>query len=129
MKANTPENIDDLYESLPEDERLIATILRDIILHTLPGIREKKSYGAPFYFGKKAVCYVWPASITWGGKRQEEGVRIGFNQARKLEHRGFLTFGTRKSIGHHQFRRAEEIEVARLETLLLAAWGVDQVGR
>jgi hypothetical protein len=129
MKANTPENIDELYESLPEGERLIAIILRDIIRETLPGIREKKSYGAPFYFGKKAVCYVWPASITWGGKKQGEGVTIGFNEALKLDHDGFLEFGGKKVIGHHRFLTAEEIAVERLEALLLAAWGVDQTSK
>ena len=129
MKANTPDNIDDLYESLPEDERLIATILRDIIRETLPEIREKKSYGAPFYFGKKAVCYVWPASITWGGKKQGEGVTIGFNQARKLDHEGFLEFGTKKVIGQHRYLAAEEIDVVWLAGLLLAAWRVDQTSK
>jgi len=125
VKANTPNNIDDLYESLPEEERLIATILRDIIRDTLPEIREKKSYGVPFYRGKKTICYVWPASITWGGKQQGEGVTIGFYQARKLDHGGFLEFGTKKVIGHHRFLAAEEIEVEQLEAVLLAAWRVD----
>jgi len=36
MKANTPDNIDELYDSLPENERLIAGILRELILESLP---------------------------------------------------------------------------------------------
>jgi hypothetical protein len=126
MKANTPDNLDELYESLPEEERLIAMVLRELIFEALPDIREKKSYGAPFYFGKKMICYVWPASITWGGKRQGEGVTLGFSQAKKLKHGNFLNFGTRKSIGSHVFRRAEEIEVEKVVGLLKSAWEVDR---
>ena len=126
MKANTPDNIDALYDGLPETERLIACILRELILENLPGCREKKSYGAPFYFGKKAVCYVWPASITWGGKQQGRGVTLGFNHARKFDHEGFLKFGTRTAIGQHTFYAAEDIDVEILERVLRAAWVADQ---
>lgn len=126
MKANTPDNIDELYDGLPENERLIAAILRELILENLPGCREKKSYGAPFYFGKKAICYVWPASITWGGKKQGEGVTLGFHQARQLDHGGYLNFGTRKSIGSHVYTEPEDIDVEKLEGLLREAWRVDQ---
>ncbi|WP_020569256.1 DUF1801 domain-containing protein [Neolewinella persica] len=126
MKANTPDNLDELYERLPEEERLVASVLRALIFETLPDIREKKSYGAPFYFGTKAICYVWPASITWGGKRQGKGVTLGFNQAKKLNHSGFLDFGSRKNIGSHVFLTAEEIDVKRVVELLKSAWEVDQ---
>ena len=126
MKANTPDNLDELYESLPGEERLIASVLRDLIFEALPSIREKKSYGAPFYFGKKAICYVWPANITWGGKRQGEGVTLGFHQAKSLSHAGFLSFGTRKIIGSHVFMTAEEIDVDKVKALLKQAWEVDQ---
>ncbi len=125
MKANTPDHLDDLFEQLPEEERLSAAILRTLILETLPGIREKKSYGAPFYFGRKAICYLWPASITWGGKKQAAGVTLGFHQARELRHDGFLEFGTRKQIGCHVFPSAMAIDVARVQDLLLQAGRAD----
>lgn len=126
MKANTPDNLDELYESLPGEEGLIAAVLRELIFESLPNIREKKSYGAPFYFGKKAICYVWPASITWGGKRQGKGVTLGFHQAKSLHHDGYLSFGTRKVIGSHVFLTAEEIDVEKVILLLKQAWEVDQ---
>jgi hypothetical protein len=126
MKASTPDNLDELYDSLPEDERLIAMVLRELIFETLPDISEKKSYGGPFYFGKKMICYVWPASITWGGKRQGEGVTLGFGQAKKLNHGGFLAFGNRKRIGSHVFLAPEEIDVERVVELLNSAWEVDK---
>jgi hypothetical protein len=125
MKATTPDNLDELYDGLPEEERLIAAVLRELIFETLPDIREKKSYGAPFYFGKKMICYVWPGSITWGGKQQGEGVTLGFSQAKTLNHGGFLAFGNRKSIGSHAFKTAEEIDVERVVDLLKSAWEVD----
>lgn len=125
MKANTPDNLDELFEQLPEAERLTATILRELILETLPGIREKKSYGAPFYFGRKAICYIWPASITWGGKKQGEGVTLGFQRAKELDHDGFLNFGNRKYIGAHVFLQAEEIDVEKVQHLLRQAGQLD----
>lgn len=126
VKAYTPDNLDELYDRLPEEERVIAMILRDLILETLPGIREKKSYGAPFYFGRKAVCYVWPASITWGGKRQGQGVTLGFNQARLLSFNDGLTFNGRKMIGSVGYLSPEEIDQEWLARLLREAWRIDQ---
>ena len=125
MKADTPDNLDELYDCLPEDERLTATILRQLIRETLPEIREKKSYGAPFYFGKKAICYVWPCSITWGGRRQGAGVTLGFQQARKFDPEGKLDYGNRKLIGTRVYLRAEDIDVAVVEEWLRQAWAVD----
>ncbi|MEM9929393.1 MAG: DUF1801 domain-containing protein [Bacteroidota bacterium] len=126
MKASTPDGLDALFDQLPEEERIIATILRELILETLPGIREKKSYGAPFYFGNKAICYLWPASITWGGKRQGEGVTLGFQRAKELDHHGFLTFGTRKYVGSHAFFKAEDVPVEKVQDLLRQAGALDK---
>ena len=127
MKARTPDNLDELYESLPEDQRLTATILRELIFETLPEVREKKSYGAPFYFGRTAVCYVWPASITWGGKEQGTGVMLGFNRGRAIDPEAkCLVFKDRKTIGHLSFAGAEDIDVELITELLRAAWHHDQ---
>lgn len=126
MKANTPDDLDELYDSLPDNERLTASVLRDIIRTTLPRVREKKSYGAPFYFGRRALCYVWPASITWGGKRQGTGVNLGFHRARGLDHGGRLAFGKRKDIGQCTFDAAEEIDVVWVTDMLQQAWALDQ---
>ena len=63
MKIDTSRTPDGLFESLPESERLTAMILRDLIKETLPEATEKLSWGAPFYSGRRNICFIWPASI------------------------------------------------------------------
>ncbi|MEO0732047.1 MAG: DUF1801 domain-containing protein [Bacteroidota bacterium] len=124
MKVDPTRNIDELYDGLPEVERLIAGILRDLIQETLPDIREKLSWGAPFYHGRRSVCFVWPASIPWG--KLTEGVALGFSRANELNHDGWLGKGNRKRIGRHIFHQPEEIDVERVIDLLQQAWAIDQ---
>lgn len=60
-----------LYGLLPENERIITDILRQIILSVLPsGCKEKLSFGVPYFYGKKGICIVWPATIPRGGIRK-----------------------------------------------------------
>lgn len=124
MKVDPNRNIDELFGSLPEGERITASILRELVKENLPGVREKLSWGAPFYHGKRSICFIWPASIPWG--KLKEGVVLGFSQAKALDHDGFLGLGTRKQFGRHVFLLPEDINVAVAEKLLRQAWEVDQ---
>jgi len=116
--------VDDLYNNLPEEERITATVLRQLILETIPDCREKLSWGAPFYHGQKVICFVWPASIPWG--KLTRGVAIGFSRAKELNHDGFLEFDDRKTIGRHIYHAPEEIDVELVVRLLLAAKALDE---
>ncbi|WP_273444550.1 DUF1801 domain-containing protein [Neolewinella agarilytica] len=118
------EEIDSLYDNLPEEERIISTILRELIRETIPDCREKISWGAPFYYGRKSICFVWPASIPWG--RLTSGVALGFTRGRELDHEGFLQFGDRKIIGRHIFISPEEIDVEQIVRLLQSASALDK---
>ncbi|MEL7162259.1 MAG: DUF1801 domain-containing protein [Bacteroidota bacterium] len=124
MKVDPHRNIDELYDSLPETERLTAGILRDLIRETLPEVREKLSWGAPFYHGRRSVCFVWPASIPWG--KLTEGVALGFSRANQLDHGGWLGLDERKSIGRHVYLAPEDIDVEQVIDLLRQAWAIDQ---
>ena len=54
-------NIVELFTLLPEEERIITDVLRQIILETLPGYcKEKISFNVPFFYGNKGICIVWP---------------------------------------------------------------------
>ena len=49
-----------LFEILPEKERIIVDVLRQIILENLPAnCKEKTSYNVPFFYGKKGICIIW----------------------------------------------------------------------
>jgi hypothetical protein len=104
MKRNSPGatcSIVELFGRLLENERIITDVLRQIILETMPGYcREKISFNVPFFYHKKGICIIWPASVPRGGVR--EGVLLGFWQGNKLadkEH--YLSPGTNKKVFFH----------------------------
>src|SRR6266487_430265 len=87
-----------LYEILPDDERIIVDILRQIIIENLPvTFKEKISFNVPFFFGKKGVCIIWPSTIPRGGIKK--GVLLGFWYGSKLKDAdNYLIHGTNKQI-------------------------------
>ena len=114
-----------LFELLPEEERIIVDVLRQIILENLPAYcKEKLSYNVPFFYGNKSICLVWPASIPRGGIK--EGVLLGFWYGNKLNDAdNYLTHGTNKQIFYKIFRSAEEIDEAAIVKLLKEAVKLD----
>jgi hypothetical protein len=116
-----------LYELLPENERILTDILRQIVISTLPqGYREKISHNVPFFQGNKAICLVWPSTIHGGGIR--EGVLIGFwygNLLHDLDN--YLDHGTNKQVFYKIYKTVEEIDQAALVKLLEEAVKVDQL--
>lgn len=128
MKSDFPHKISSfvqLFELLPEDERILVDILRQIILDNLPtGFEEKIAYNVPFFYGKKGVCIIWPATIPRGGI--SEGVLLGFWQGNKLsdkEH--YLTHGTNKKVFYKIFKKPEEVDEIKIVKLLKEAVEVD----
>jgi hypothetical protein len=86
MKSKSPlkiKSILDLFEILPENERIIVDVLRQIIIENLPKeCKEKISYNVPFFYRKRGLCIVWPSTIPRGGIK--EGVLLGFWYGNKL---------------------------------------------
>ncbi|HNU87129.1 MAG TPA: DUF1801 domain-containing protein, partial [Ferruginibacter sp.] len=73
----------ELYELLPENERLIVDILREVIKEQLPShCKEKISYNVPFFYGNKSICLVWPSSVPRGGIKK--GVMLAFWYGNRL---------------------------------------------
>ena len=91
-------NVIELFSLLPENERIIVDVLRQIICEVLPVYcREKISYNVPFFYGNKSICIIWPSTIPRGGIK--EGVLLGFwygNRLKDADH--FLTHGTNKKV-------------------------------
>jgi len=64
-----------LYDLLPEDEKIIVDVLRHIVIDTLPSYcKEKISFNVPYFYGKKGICIIWPSTIPRGGIRNSVGV-------------------------------------------------------
>ena len=114
-----------LYEILPENERIITDILRQIISENLPGnCKEKISYNVPFFYGNKGICIIWPATIPRGGIKK--GVLLGFWYGNKLiDKDNYLIHGTNKQIFYKIFYNVEEINVKAILKLLKEAVKLD----
>jgi len=119
----------ELFEAISENERIILDILRQIVLETLPpGYKEKISYNVPFFYGKKGICIIWPASIPRGGIK--EGVLLGFWYGNKLNDVDkYLAHGTNKQIFYKIFYSPEEINEKAIKKLLKEAVRVDQLNK
>ena len=117
----------ELFEILPENERIIVDVLRQIILENLPtGCREKISYNVPFFYGKRGICIIWPSTIPRGGIK--EGVLLGFWYGNRLiDIDGYLTHGTNKQIFYKIFKSPEEIDEGAIVKLLKEALRIDEL--
>ena len=118
-----------LYEILPEDERIIVDVLRQIISENIPAtFKEKISYNVPFFHGKKGICIVWPSTIPRGGIKK--GVLLGFwygNKLKDVDH--YLTHGTNKQIFYKIFYSPEDINEKAIVKLLKEAVKLDNSWR
>jgi hypothetical protein len=116
-----------LLEILPENERIIVDVLRQIIFENLPAYcKEKMSYNVPFFYGNKGICIIWPSTVPRGGIK--EGVLLGFWYGNKLiDEDNYLTHGTNKQIFYKIYKTPEEIDEAAIVKLLHEAIAVDML--
>ena len=115
----------DLLTILPENEKIIVDVLRQIILESLPQYcKEKISYNVPFFYGKKGICIIWPSTIPRGGVKK--GVLLGFWYGNKLKDKdNFLTHGNNKQVFYKIFYTPEEINDKPIKKLLKEAIKLD----
>ena len=116
----------EFWEYLPDDERIIVDVLRQIILENLPSTcKEKLAYNVPYYYGNRRICLIWPGSVPWGGIR--EGVLFGFCQGYKLaDLDNYLIHGTNKQVYYKIFHSVDEIDELAIASLLKEAVELDQ---
>lgn len=115
----------EFWEYLPENERIITDVLRQIVLENLPSCcKEKLTYNVPYYYGKRRICLIWPASIPWGGFKS--GVLLGFSQGNKLADKDYyLTHGTNKQVFYKIFHSIDETDTKTIILLLKEAVAID----
>jgi len=116
-----------LFDLLPENERIIVDVLRQIILENLPSsCKEKLAYNVPYFYGKRGICIIWPATIPRGGIKQ--GVLLGFWQGNKLKDEdNYLVKGTNKKVYYKIFKTVDEIDEAPILKLLKEATRIDSM--
>ena len=116
-----------LFDLLPENERIITDVLRQIILDNLPSYcKEKISFNVPYFYGHKGICIVWPATIPRGGIKT--GVLLGYWYGNRLiDADQYLTHGTNKQIFYKIFQSPEEIDEQPIVQLLKEAIEIDRL--
>ncbi len=119
-------NLVELFSVLPDEERIITDVLRQIILETLPDYcKEKISFNVPFFYGNKGICIVWPATVPRGGIKS--GVLLGFWYGNKLADKNkFLTHGSNKQIFYKIYHKADDIDERPIKKILKEAIKLDQ---
>lgn len=120
------ESLVQLYELLPENERIIVETLRHIIIDALPPYcKEKLSFNVPYFYGKKGICIVWPSTIPRGGIKK--GVLLGYWYGNKLKDvNNYLTHGTNKQIFYKIYQAPTEINLNEVTRLLKKAIKLDK---
>lgn len=119
--------VEDFLEYLPENELKIVQQLRKIILGCMPEGKEKLAYNVPFYYQHKRVCYIWPASVPWGGIKETGKVVLGFCKGHKLmDETNVLSKEGRKEIATISYRSTKEIDTHLLRSYLYEALFIDE---
>lgn len=115
----------EFWEYIPENERIIVDILRQIILNNMPWCKEKLAFNVPYYYGNRRICLIWPGSIPWGGFRS--GVFLGFCYGHLLaDHENYLNKGTNKQVFYRIYHSPEEIDEEAINRLLKEAVEIDK---
>ena len=111
----------EFWEYLPENERIITDVLRQIVLEYLPPYcKEKLTYNVPFFYGKRRICLIWPSSVPWGGINS--GVLLGFLKGYRLKDKDqYLNHGTNKQVYYRIFHSPDEIDPDAIISLLKEA--------
>lgn len=115
----------ELFDVLPENERIITDVLRQIIIESLPAYcKEKISFSVPYFYGNKGICLIWPSTIPRGGIKK--GVLLGFWYGNKLNDKDcYLTHGTNKQIFYKIYFTPEDINEKAIKKLMKEAIRVD----
>lgn len=121
--------VDEFLDFLPETEYQITHKLRQIILSTIPDVREKLSYNVPYYKRHRNICFLWPSAVPWGNVKQE-GVRLGFTQGHLIQDDlHYLDRGQRKQVAWHDFHTLHDIQDQTVRMYLAEAVLLDEIQR
>jgi hypothetical protein len=126
MQSVSFRNFDEFFDFLPEDQQKVVELLRELILETIPNVKEKLAYNVPYYSVYKNICFIWPGAVPWG-KMTVEGVNFGLTSGHLLtDEHNYMDAGTRKFVTMRRFLKPSDIDVEILTSLLVEATILDQ---
>ncbi len=119
-------DVDEFIGELPRTEQLLTRRLRGIILETDPRIREKLSYGVPYFMKNRRLCFIWPQSVPYGPK--DALVSLGFCYGHMLSNnQGVLLHEGRTQVYIIKYNALTEIEETTIGEILQEALMVDEL--
>ena len=120
------QSVEEFLDFLPEDQKLLVLLLREIVLECIPDCTEKLSYNVPYYSRNKRVCFIWPSAVPWG-KVERNGVLFGFVRGNLIQDEiNWLEKGTRKQVYTKTFFKVQEIEEEVLRAYIFEAVELDE---
>lgn len=119
-------SVDELLDFLPEHELKIVSLLRQLILDSIPGCQEKLSFNVPYYKRNTNICFIWPASVLWGKTQTYHGVRLGFTNGYLMHDEiNYLDKGDRKQVYWKDFTDIKQIDVDLVKAYIYDALEID----
>ena len=98
-------------------------LLRDIIFDLAPNVREKISYRLPFFYRRRWLCFIMPASHT---KTIDQGVKLGLCNGNLLKaHEAYLEKADRKQVYYIHFETLQDMDEGLIKSVLIEAIEVD----
>lgn len=124
------QDVEDFIDELPHDERRITQRLRLLILDADPRIRQKLSYGVPYFFRHRRLFFLWPASkpgLKKDSNRPRCKVTMGFCYGNLLsDEEGILLRDGLKQVYTIEFSSSAEINERQLSEIIAEALLVDE---
>ena len=117
--------VDDFLEFLPDEEREIVDVLRELTLQSIPDVTEKLAYNVPYYYRHSRICFIWPAAVPWGNVKMD-GVAFGFCHGNLIQDDSdFLEKGRRKQVYTKTYHRVSDIDAPLLRSFIEEAVSID----
>jgi len=120
------DSVEEFFNYLPDNERKIVDLLRQVILDCIPDCTEKLSYNVPYYYRHYRICFIWPSSVPWGNVKVDD-VQLGFCNGNLLnDNINFLERGDRKQVNIKTFHDVKEIDIDLVRAYVYDAVNVDE---
>lgn len=117
-------SVEALLDYITPDELAIVEKLRSVVFEFIPEIKEKLSFNVPFYSRYYQICFIWPASVPWGGIKQ--GVSFGITQGHLFNnYNQYLEKKARKKVLSRTFLSVAEIDYMQLTDVLIQSIEID----
>lgn len=124
-------NVEDFISELTGNEKLLVRRLRSLILETEPRLQEKLSYGVPYFFHHRRICFLWPSSCIPGSESRPVPVHgevtLGLCYGNLLSNaQGLLLKEGRKQVYVIKFSATDQIDEQALREIIQEAVLVDE---